>query len=155
MKRWTVALLFWLLCGPASAIPESIEGFSYGSSADEIVLRIGEPSSVEGPEYHKPGRVWIWTWDYYRYGALFEVEAETQDGPKSVRSLTIVAPSAWRTSSGLRVGEKAERILELYPKVQQVSETLWFVRSSDRRKVTGFELAGSKIKSIFLGSTAP
>jgi hypothetical protein len=150
--RQLLAIFFLLIAVPAFAAPESIEGFSFGSSADEIVARIGEPSAIEGPEYQKDSRAWVWSWDYARYGALFEVEAETQDGQKIIRSLTIVPPSSWKLANGLGLGDTSDRILQVYPNVKQYQDTLWFAPHSDRRHVTGFELAGSRIKAIFIGS---
>lgn len=152
MRQLLVACLVFLSTLPALAAPETIEGFGFGGSADEIVSRMGEPSSVEGPVYSKSSGAWVWSWDYSHYGALFEVEAETQDGYKMIRSLTIVPPCNWKTASGLSLGDTTDRILQVYPDATRQKDNLWFARSSDRRNVVGFELVGSKIKSIFIGS---
>lgn len=156
MRKLLLASLLLLLSTlPAQAAPDSIEGFSFGGSADEIVSRMGEPSSIDGPVYSKTSNVWVWSWDYDRYGALFQVEAETQDGNKLIRSVTIVPPSSWKTASGLGLGDSTDKILQVYPDVTRYQDSLWFARSSDKRNVVGFELTGSKIKSIFIGSMKP
>ncbi len=153
MRKLLLASFLLLLSTlPALAAPDSIEGFSFGGSADEIVSRMGEPSSIEGPVYSRSTNAWVWSWDYSRYGALFQVEAATQDGTKIIRSLTIVPPSNWKTASGLTLGDTTDKILKAYPDVTRYQDSLWFARSSDRRNVVGFELNGSRIKSIFIGS---
>jgi len=152
MRQLLLAIVL-LISVPALAAPESIEGFSFGGSADEIVMRIGEPTNIDGPEFEKKTKAWVWSWDYSRYGALFEVEAETQDGAKIIRSLTIVSPCPWKLSNGLGIGDRSDKILQTYPKVNRnKTDTLWFADSDDRRHVTGFELAKSRIKAIFIGS---
>lgn len=151
MRKLLVALLTLLIL-PASAVPESIEGFAFGGSADEIVSRIGEPTDVEGPVFNKSSGSWIWSWDYSRYGALFEVEAESQDGVKSIRSLTIVSPCPWKLASGIGIGDTTRRILEVYPDVNRYQDSLWFAENRAERRVTGFELSGTKIRSIFIGA---
>ena len=149
--RHLLAIFFLLLC-PVLASSESIEGFSYGGSADEVIARIGEPSAVTGPEYQKSSRSWVWGWEYSRYGALFEVEADTQDGVKRIRSLTIVSPCPWKTTSGLGIGDTTQRLLQIYPDIRRYQDSLWFALAPDKRHVAGFELTGSRIKSIFIGS---
>jgi hypothetical protein len=150
MRQLLAAFLF--LCVPALAVPDSIEGFRFGTAADEIVQRIGEPSDIDGPEFRKGINAWVWIWHYSRYGALFEVEAETQDGSKIMRSLTIVSPCPWKLANGLGIGDTTDQILRVYPDVDRFQDSLWFVKDSDRRNVTGFELSGTRIKSIFIGS---
>jgi hypothetical protein len=145
-------LAFFLLLTPCLAVPEGIEGFRFGGSADEIVARIGEPTAIEGPRFEKSSKAWVWIWDYTRYGALFEVQSKTKDGTKSIRSLTIVTPCPWKLASGLGIGDSAAQIMQSYSNVKKPQDTLWFAPSSDRRNVTGFELAGSRIKSIFIGA---
>ena len=151
MRILLVAFLV-LLALPASAAPESIEGFSFGGSAGEIVTRIGEPTDIEGPVFNQQARSWVWSWDYARYGALFEVEAESQDGVKSIRSLTIVSPCPWKLASGIGIGDTTDRILQAYPDVKRYQDSLWFAENRTERRVTGFELTGSKIRSIFIGA---
>lgn len=151
MRQLLVAFLL-LVCAPAFAAPESIEGFSFGTSADEVVQRIGEPSDIDGPVFRKDIKAWVWSWEYRRYGALFEVEAETQEGRKMVRSLTIVAPCPWKLGSGLGIGSTSDQIMQWYPNVNKVQDTLWFIQDTEKRNVTGFELAGTRVKSIFIGS---
>jgi hypothetical protein len=151
MRQLLVVLLL-VLCGPALSAPHSIEGFSSGGSADEIVSRIGEPTDVQEPVFNKKARTWVWRWDYSRYGALFEVEAATQDSPKSIRSLTIVSPCPWKLDNGLGIGDSTDRLLQMYTDVHRADDTLWFVEDKNRRDVTGFELNGSRIKSIYIGT---
>lgn len=151
MRQLLVAILL-VLGGPALSAPHTIEGFSFGGSADEIVSRIGEPSDVDGPVFNKEARSWVWTWVYSRYGAIFEVDAETQDGDKSIRSLTIVSPCPWTLDdSGLRIGDNTDRLLQVYPDVRRMEDSLWFVKDKKTKRVTGFELTGSRIKAIFIG----
>lgn len=151
MRKLLVALVV-LLSLPALAAPESIEGFTFGGSADEIVSRIGEPNDIEGPVFNKKAGSWVWSWDYSSYGALFEVEAESQDGIKSIRSLTIVAPCAWKLASGIGIGDSTDRILQVYPDVRRYQDSLWFAENRAEQRITGFELTGTKIRSIFIGA---
>ena len=144
-------LVFVLLLTPCFAAPETLEGFSYGTSVEEVVQRIGEPTGVEGPEFHGATKSWLWRWDYSRYGALFELESKSEEKPTSVRSVTIVAPSNWKLTSGIGIGNTTDEILRTYGNVQRKQDSLWFALEPGSRNVTGFELSGSRIKAIFVG----
>ncbi len=149
MKALLLAVL--LLLTPCLAAPEALEGFTYGTSADEVLQRLSEPSGIEGPELNTASKTWIWRWDYPNYGALFEMESRNQEKPSSVRSITIVAPSVWKLTSGLGIGDNTDGILRNYGNVQRKQDSLWFALQPGSRVVTGFELSGTRIKAIFIG----
>ncbi len=149
MKRMFLALL--LLLTPCFAAPETLEGFTHGTTAEEVLQRIGEPASVEGPVLDSKSKRWVWQWDYSKFGALFEMESPNETKAQSVKSVTIVAPSVWKLSSGLGIGDSTEQILLRYPNVSRLQDSLWFATEPRSRVVTGFELSGTRIKAIFIG----
>lgn len=149
MKALILAVL--LLVTPCLAAPEAIEGFTYGTSADEVLQRLNEPSGIEGPEFHEASKSWVWRWDYPNYGALFELESKNQEKPSTVRSITIVSPSVWKLTSGLGIGDNTDSILRAYGNVKRKQDSLWFALEPGSRIATGFELSGSRIKAIFIG----
>ena len=149
MKRLLLALL--LLTTPSWAYPEALEGFSYGSTAEEVLQRVGEPTAVEGPTLHADSNRWIWLWDFSNHGATFELESTTETQPQHVRSVTIVASSQWKLDSGLGIGSTTNEILSYYANIVRHQDSLWFATDPDSRIVTGFELNGSRVKAIFVG----
>lgn len=149
MRSLFLALL--LLLTPCLAAPEALEGFTHGTSVEEVLQRIGEPGTVEGPVYHEDTKRWVWRWDYANYGALFEMESSANEKPQQVRSVTIVAPSVWKLTSGLGLGDTTDKILLNYPNISRLQDSLWFAIEPGSRVVTGFELTGSRIKAIFVG----
>lgn len=147
-----IALALLLLVAPCYAQSESIAGFSAGGSADEIITRIGEPTNVEEPVYHKDIRSWVWIWDYPQYGALFEIEAHSMTGVKWIRSLTIVSPCPWKLSSGAGIGTTASRLEQFYSNIQKLSDTQWFISKRYEKNVLGFSFDKGRVNSVYVGT---
>ncbi len=146
-------LILALLITPCFA-QHSIESFTLGTSADEVVSRIGEPSSIGDPQFDPSSKNWVWEWGYPGQGALFEVQSKTQSGSKEVRSVTIFAPSAWKLDGKIGLGSNSAEVLRIFPAISRVNDQVWIAKDKSSHMVTGFELNGVHVKTIFVGTIA-
>lgn len=152
MKYFLVILA--LLITPCFAEQHSIESFTLGTSADEVISRIGEPSTIGDPHFESSSKNWVWEWGYPAQGALFEVQSKTQDGTKTVRSITIFAPSSWKLDGSIGLGSKSADVLRIFPAISRVNDQVWIAKDKASQTITGFELNGVHIRTIFVGAIA-
>jgi hypothetical protein len=116
----------------------------------ELIAALGKPRSKQAPVEEGATGEWVssWTW----VGASALVVADTRNGPRRARDVSVNAPSTYATKRGIHVGSTRADVERLYPRSpedQQQDPNVYVVGS-----VYGgllFTFAHDRVASISIG----
>lgn len=155
--------LIVLVSGPAMG------GEDYSPTASERLgsLRIGmsgtelngaiECHPIRGPEEHwGADGAYHQTWAYADCGIELGMVSEKKGGAKSIKSISVAAPSDLRTQSGIGIGSTEKALIDAYGSYRNAQDSEvsgGFVAGSLFDGLI-FQLEGGKVSSIFLGAAS-
>jgi len=121
----------------------------------EIIQKMGKPTKKGKIEFWDATGTYVQSWDYVSKGITLDMESESKNALKTLRSITIIAPCEFQTSRAISVGSEATQIYERYKGLIDLDF------SDDATIVVGsiyngtiFEITDNKVSKIFIGAAA-
>ena len=93
---------------------ERIGGLQTTSTETDVVDKLGEPASEEGPEPNEVEGGFDWVWKYPDKGLTLRMSAETRDGGKQITAMTVTGKSALATRFGVTIGSSRADVERAY-----------------------------------------
>lgn len=143
-------VLVLLLTGGGLSEPLTLSVFEANGPASKILDNLGEAVTPLGP-VQSPDGLWVCDWSYPDQGASFYVESPVEDGPLSIRSISIQHPCSWVLSNGVKIGTSLKQAQLLTPGLQMLRGDLWVWSDEQDDQVVGYQVEDGLIRSIYLG----
>lgn len=121
----------------------------------EIVSKIGNPESKSKIEYWDATGTFVQTWHYASIGISLEMESESKNASKTIRSISIVYPCTFMTSRQIGIGSLSAMVKERYSGLVDLDfsdDTIIVVGSIYNGTI--FEVENDSVTKIFIGSIA-
>jgi hypothetical protein len=132
---------------------ETFGDLRVGLDVRAVEQRLGAPAAKSSVQQQAADGTFVTTWEWPAKGVILGLAADTADGPFAVRSMSIVAPSALRTSKGVGLGATADDIKRAYGAAHTHPVDDGLVVGSIYGGIL-FVLEGGKTTSIFVGAGA-
>jgi hypothetical protein len=135
---------------------ESIDGWLIRDlPQDTVIAHIGEPDSKGEDKYWGATGTYVQNWNYEQKGLKLEMESDSLNGLKKVRSIIIDSTSQLKTSQGVGIGTDYEAVKNTYAgkiDTESTNESQIVVGSVYGGIIFRFE--SSKVSQIFIGAGA-
>lgn len=121
----------------------------------EITDKIGKPESKDKIEYWDATGTYVQKWNYNKQGITLEMESESKNASKTVRSIAIVSPCTYTTSRQIGIDSPSTTIHEIYKGLIDLDfsdDSIIVVGSIYNGTI--FEVENDSVKKIFIGSAA-
>jgi hypothetical protein len=120
-----------------------------------VIAHIGEPDSKGEDKYWGATGTYVQNWNYEQKGLKLEMESDSLNGLKKVRSIIIDSTSQLKTSQGVGIGTDYEAVKNTYAgkiDTESTNESQIVVGSVYGGIIFRFE--SSKVSQIFIGAGA-
>ena len=121
----------------------------------EVISHLGNPEKKGKIEYWDAIGTYVQQWNYSEKGIILDMESESKNALKTVKSISITSPCTYLTSQKIGIGSDMEIVREKY------ADKIDTDFSDDSIIVVGtvyggtiFEIENNKVVKIFIGAIA-
>lgn len=121
----------------------------------EVINHLGNPEKKGKIEYWDAIGTYVQQWNYPEKGITLDMESESKNALKTVKSISIISPCTYLTSQKIGIGSDIETVREKY------ADRIDTDFSDDSIIVVGtvyggtiFEIENNKVVKIFIGAIA-
>jgi len=121
----------------------------------EVINHIGNPEKRGSFEYWDAIATYIQSWEYPSKGIVLEMESESKNALKTVKSISITSPCSFQTSQGIGIGSDISLVRDSYKGLidpEFSDDTILVIGSVYGGTI--FEMEENKVVKIFIGAAA-
>jgi PBP1b-binding outer membrane lipoprotein LpoB len=138
---------------------EALGSLKTGLTAKEVLTLLKAPEKKGTIQEEEATGLFVQTWDYPTLGVSLQMASETKKGAQSINSLSLAAPSTYKTKRGIGIGGTLAALKSAYQNAMSKEDL-------DRTDPEGsylagsvygglsFQLKGGQISEIFMGAMA-
>lgn len=121
----------------------------------KVIEHIGNPEKKGTIEYWDAVATYLQTWEYPSKGIVLEMESESKNALKTVKSISITSPCTFQTSQGIGIGSDISLVRDSYKGFidsEFSDDTILVIGSVYGGTI--FEMEDNKVVKIFIGAAA-
>jgi hypothetical protein len=121
----------------------------------EVIEHLGNPEKRGHIEYWDAVATYVQSWEYPSKGIFLEMESESKNALKTVKSISISRPCTFQTSQGIGIGSDIGLVRDAYQKfidTEFSDDTILVIGSVYGGTI--FEMEENKVVKIFIGAAA-